>query len=149
MRVKGEISGRDVCQRIESLGLHTCQVVETSDRPPPPWIYAFDPVNVNPCDISGRGIILRWEFDSGTHVHICQFLEQFSRAALGDVRPAVDDRVFGQTVVALCGRLERMHHARVAFDVTDLLVPRQVRRDDLIVLTQPQPRSLPSKAYKS
>ena len=74
----------------------------------------------------------------GTEIHVRQPLQELRGAALGDASMAVHDEVLLQAGRVELRSLERDDDARVALDVADLLVQRQVACHELVSV-EPDP----------
>ncbi len=85
-------------------------------------------------DVAPRRVVHWREGHIGTKVGASKVLKQFRRAALGDASMAMHDDVLVEADLVACAGLNGQRDPRVAANVSDLAVLRQVGGDDLIAI---------------
>lgn len=113
-----------------------------------PWSHTTDSVGGDVSDVARRRVVRSRKLHVGTKVGASKLLEQFRRTALGDPGTAMHDDVLIESDRVACAGLDGQRDSRVAANVSDLPVLRQVGGDDLIAIqADPDNRDLRSSIW--
>ena len=109
----------------------------------PPRADAAEPLDGRAEDEPGRRVGHRRKAHVGTEVDVRQALQELGGAALLDPRAPVDDQVLLEPGRLHDRSLDRQRDARLALHVSQLLLPAEMPRDDLVaVQADPDARHL-------